>query len=554
MNIAAKVKLQNEKLQAQLVEAQQIIDRYRQLNESQTQQIHQRNHQHQKDQHHIDYLNERIALLLQHRFGTRSEKIVDPNQLNLFNEAELLQASADAEEQDDEWITVKRRKPKRGHRSPLPDHLPRHRVEHDLSESQKICPCCGDALTRIDEETTEQLEIVPAKIYVTQHVQFKYACRGCEDHIKTASKPPQPIAKALVSASLLAYIIVSKYVDALPLYRQEKIFERLQVFLSRTSMARWVVQASELIEPLIQMIFGQLLSGPLVQSDESNFQVLKEPGRAAQSQSHLWVMRGGPPEQPVACYHYDPGRGHEVLEDLLDGYQGYLQCDGWSAYNAFETRQKGVQLVGCMAHARRYFYECIKAKKESKTTQAIMHSSKADQAIRKIKELYVIEKHCKTMTDQQRHTYRQEHSVPKLDALRQWVEQTLPGVPPKCLLGKALHYMNNQWHKLIRYTEQGYIPIDNNADERQVKQYVIGRKNWLFADTQKGAHASAKLYTLLQTAKANGLEPFQYLVHVFTELPKIANNPEQIKSLLPWNISSKLLSKKSPEQHSSLAA
>lgn len=538
MKVTAKLKTENKKLQAQLLAQQQIIDQYRQLNDSQTQQIHQQKHQYQ-DQ--IEWLKERIETLLQHRFGPRSEKYVDPNQLNLFNEAELLDKQATDEEQDDEWVTTKRKNTRRGKRGPLPEHFQRYRVEHDLSEAEKICPCCAGELTRIDEETTEQLEIIPADIYVTQHVQFKYACRHCEEHITTAKKPPQPIAKALVSASLLAYIIVSKYVDALPLYRQQEMFKRLQIKLSRASMARWVVQASELIKPLIQMLIHPMLSGPLVQSDESRFQVLKEPGRPAQSQSQMWVLRGGSVDCPVVYYHYDPGRNHEVLETILDGYQGYLQSDGWSAYNTFARKQKGVRLIGCMAHARRYFFECIKAKKKSKTTHAIMHGSKANQAIQKIKELYAIEKHCKHMDDQQRHAYRQQHSVPKLAELRQWVDQTLPTVPPKCLLGKALIYMNNQWGKLIRYTEQGYLPIDNNADERQVKQYVIGRKNWLFADTPEGAHASAKLYTLIQTARTNGLEPYRYLRHVFTELPKIASDPKELESLLPWNINQKEL-------------
>jgi hypothetical protein len=262
--------------------------------------------------------------------------------------------------------------------------------------------------------------------------------------------------------------------------------------------------------------------------DETPVQVLKEPGKAAQSKSYLWLQRGGPPDKAVILFDYDPTRGSAVPQRLLDGFKGYLQTDGYDGYNAAVLTGK-LTHVGCWAHARRKFSEAVKAQGKNKKR------GKAHRGLALIQKLYRVEKAVRQTTPAERLAYRQQHAQPVLAELRDWLEQSLPQVPPKSATGKALNYLHNEWDKLIRYLDDGRLEMDNNLAENGIRPFVIGRKNWLFSDSVNGVKASANLYSLIETAKANDLEPYAYLRHVFTELPR-AQTVENIEALLPGNI------------------
>ena len=468
-------------------------------------------------------LTEQLNLALARRYAASSEKL-SPDQIRLFDEAEAeIQAAVPAAE---ETLTVPEHARRKRGRKPLPAVLPRVEVIHELPEAEQYCPHDGNLLTEIGAVTSEQLDIIPAKIRVIRHVRKQYACR-CGQCIRTAALPPQPIPKSLASPGLLAHITVSKYQDALPLYRQEAILSRIGVDLPRATLANWMIQAGQLIQPLINLLRDRLLAYDILQMDETPVQVLKEPGKTAQSKSYLWLQRGGPPKQPVVLYDYAPGRGQEVPKRLLAGFQGYLQTDGYDGYNAV-VAINNLTHVGCLAHARRKFDEAVKAQGKNNS------AGKAHRGLALIRKLYRVEKQARKLTPEARHDHRQRHARPILDELRSWLDEVLPQVPPASATGKALNYLHNEWDKLIRYLEDGRLEIDNNAAENAIRPFVLGRKNWLFSTSVKGVQASANLYSLIETAKANGLEPYAYLRHLFTELPK-AETVEAIEALLPGN-------------------
>jgi transposase len=419
----------------------------------------------QNYQTQVSLLQERLNLALAIRFAARSEK-VSPDQIRLFDEAES--DAAKSEEPDEVFaIEVSPHTRKRGGRKPLPANLPRVEVVYELPESEQVCEHDGRPLKVVGEVVSEQLDIVPATIQVIRHIRKQYAC-DCGQCIKTALLPAQPIPKSMASPGLLAHIAVCKYVDGLPLYRQETILNRINVDIPRGTKASWMIKVGTLVQPLINLLRDRSLDYDILQMDETRVQVLKEAGRRAQSQSYLWVQRGGPPDGRVILYDYDPSRSGAVPQRLLAGYRGYLQTDGYDGYNAV-VGTNGLKHLGCMAHARRRFDEAVKAQGKSKRR------------------------------------------------------------------GKALHYLHHEWDKLTRYLEDGRLEIDNNLCENAVRPFVMGRKAWLFSDSVAGVNASANLYSLLETAKAHGLEPYAYLREVFTKLPG-ATTVEDIEALLPGNI------------------
>lgn len=474
-------------------------------------------------------LTEQLNLALARRYAASSEKL-SPDQVSLFDEAELdsevPDTAVDASTDDDEITVAAHQRKKRG-RKPLPDHLPRVDVIHELAEDERCCEHDGQLLTEIGEVISEQLDIIPAKIQVIRHIRKKYAC-DCGQCIKTAPLPVQPIPKSMASPGLLAHITVSKYQDALPLYRQETILQRIGVEIPRATLANWMIKAGQLVQPLINLMQDRLLSHDIIQMDETTVQVLKESGKKAQSKSYLWLQRGGPPQQPVVVYHYDPGRGAGVAKRLLEGFKGYLQTDGYDGYNAVVDSNDLVH-VGCMAHARRKFSEAVKAQGNNRKR------GKAHRGLTLIQQLYRAEKQARKLTPEKRYEHRQCHAKPVLDEMRLWLDQVLPQVPPTSATGKALHYLHNEWERLIRYLEDGRLEIDNNVAENAIRPFVVGRKNWLFSDSVKGVTAGANLYSLIETAKANGQEPYAYLRYLFTELPKAAT-VDAIEALLPGNL------------------
>lgn len=497
----------------------------------------------QEKQQRIRLLEEQILLMRDKHFGRSSEQA--PGQLGFFDEAESGAGEEAPEVPITKSVTAPRKKA--SGRQPIPAELPRVRREHDLPEALKACDC-GCWMQEIGEEISEQLDIIPAKIQVIQNVRKKYACKACESGVKTAPLPAQPIPRSNASPGLLAQTTVAKYQDALPLARQEKIFNRIGVNLPRNTLASWIIRCGQLVQPLLNLLEDRLRAGPIIQCDETPVQVLKEPDKPPESQSYMWVRLGGLPNEQVVLYDYHPSRSGEVASALLSGFSGYLQTDDYAGYHAVGA-EKAITHLGCWAHARRKFIEAQKvADSKSKKTKGKDKSkknqpSKADIALNFIGHLYGIERKGKNLSPAERRQLRQTESLPVLDKLRNWLDKTLPKVLPKGALGKALSYLRKNWEKLCIYVEDGRLSIDNNDAENAIRPFVIGRKNWLFSDTPKGAKASAALYSLIETAKANGLEPYDYLRRVYTELPQ-AETVEAIEALLPWNAREAALTEK----------
>ena len=472
------------------------------------------------------FLEEQFRLAQHQRFGKSSEKADKdaPIQGDLFNEAEVLidedeKVDEDAEK---EHISYTRNKPKR---QPLPKDLPREEVIHDIED--KTCTCCGHELHQMGEERSEKLDFIPAQVKVIEHVRLKYSCRACEKNntkttIHIAPVPPSPIPKGIATPTLLSQIITSKYQYALPLYRQESLFKQYGIALSRQTMASWMMKCSDLFKLLYQLLKAILLKQHIIQADETTLNVIKDD----KIKSYMWVYCTGTdspkPNNPIpniVLYEYQLTRAGQCAADYLKGFTGYLQTDGYKPYEKTTTT-----LVGCWAHARRRFMDAKKVQPNGK-------SGKADMALSMIQKLYRIEISIKDKNAKEKYQQRQKEAKPILDKLEQWLAKS--HVVPNSKLGEAIKYCKNQWQKLIRYIEDGNLNIDNNRAERAVKPFVIGRKNWLFSNTANGAKASAMLYSIVETAKANGLIPFNYITYCLEQLCKPDVDVEQ---LLPWNV------------------
>ena len=485
---------------------------------------------------HIAILEEKLRLATVKTFAPKSEKLSALAQMDLFNEAETFGTKSDAPG-DAQEITVPAHTRERGKRKPIDASLPRVRIEHDIPDEKKSC-ACGCQLTRIGEVTSEQFDLVPARAQVLQHVRFKYACRSCEGvchdgpAVVTAAMPAQPVPKSNASPGLLAHICVAKFADGMPLYRQEGILARYRIGVSRTTMANWMIKLGDLVVPLINLMNEQQLGYDVLQMDETSVQVLKEDGRAATAKSYMWVRRGGAPGQRIILFDYAPSRAGAVPMRLLDEYKGYLQSDAYAGYNA-AARRDGVIHVGCLDHARRKFVEAVKAQ------HAIAGRERglAPEALLIMRRIYAIEKLARDakMSAEQRHTLRQEKARPVWNELHAWLDRNRNATPPQSLTGKAIGYLADEWPKLVRYLDDGRLEASNVLCENAIRPFVVGRKAWLFSDTPAGAHASARLYSLVETAKAAGLDPFDYLRRAFTLLPQAVTLAD-VEALLPWNV------------------
>ena len=478
----------------------------------------------EKNKGRIVHLEEENTLLRQRLFGRKSEQ-TDPAtpQLALFNQAESVVEAIDEDSEEEVVAPTKRR----GKRKPLPATLPRIEVIHELPEHELTC-VCGCRKHAIGEEISEQLEIVPMQIRVIKHVRKVYGCRDCETAPVTADRPAQVIEKSMASPSVLAMLLTTKYVDGLPLHRFETVLSRHGIKIPRQTLARWVIQCGEHLQPLLNLMRDRLLESPVIHCDETRVQVLKEPDRDPTIQSWMWVQASGPPDRKVVLFDYTSSRAQEVPLRLLESYRGYVMTDDYAGYNALAL-QPGVERLACMAHARRKFVDAQKVQPKGKT-------GRADIALTMINKLYGIEREFKDASDEQRFMGRLEQSLPILAQLKDWLAKTQPQVTPQSVLGKAVNYLASNWSRLERYVEAGFLPIDNNPAERAIKPFVIGRKAWLFSDTPKGATASAQIYSLVETAKVNGREPYTWLRHVLEHVP-LAKSVADYEALLPWNCS-----------------
>jgi transposase len=474
----------------------------------------------------VKLLEEELRLAKQKRFGASSEKL--SFQGDFFDEAELEQALSDVEQALVEAGEPPRNKAPRKKRKGFSDKLPRVRIDLPLSDDDK-----AGASRTFFTKVKEELDIVPAKAQVIEYWQEKavFADEHGGQRIEAAPRQPHPLGKCIASVSLLAYILVAKYADALPLHRLEKILGRYGGNISRTAMANWVIRLDDVFKPLINLLREHQLAGDYLQADETRIQVLKEDGKVATSDKWMWLVRGGPPDRPVVLFHYDASRSEEVPSRLLDGFAGVLQTDGYAGYNKV-CRDNPIMRIGCWDHARRKFVEARKAAPAKKTGEKV---SKAGVAIGKIRKLYAIEQRIKDLAPDQKTEQRQRLAEPVLDDLKTWLQANASRVPKDSLTAKAITYTLNQWDLLIGYLGDGRLNISNALAENAIRPFAVGRRNWLFADTSRGAKASATCYSLIETAKANGLEPYQYLRHVLTHIAA-AETVEQVEALLPWRV------------------
>lgn len=518
-------------------------DQYRDLDaaallallEEKDQKLKQKDHQisegKQKLLEHANYiriLEEYMQLAKLQKFAASSEKL--PFQVDFFDEAELELSLSEFEEQRQEPDKPPAKIQQTTRNRGFSEKLERVRVELRLSDEER-----AGAIRTFFTKVKEELEFIPAKMQVRELWQEKavFEEETGGDRIVTAPVPAHPLGKAKVGMSLLAWIIVSKYADGLPLYRQENILKRYDADVSRTSMAQWIIRLAALFQPMMERLRTIQNQSDYLQADETRLQVLKEKNKPAQSDKWMWVIRGGPPDKPSVLFDYDPSRGGAVATRLLEGFRGTLQADGYSGY-AQVCRTNQITRIGCMDHARRKFVEAVKAAKPKKSTRRV-HVGKAEVAIGKIRKLYAIEEKIKDWEPHAKREARQELAKPVLADIHEWLNNNLTKVPTGGKTHIAIQYMLNQWDYLVGYCEDGNLNISNALAENAIRPFATGRKAWLFADTPHGARASAMCYSLIETAKANGLEPHSYILYLLQNIAG-AETTEEREQLLPWNI------------------
>ncbi|ADZ89927.1 IS66 family transposase [Marinomonas mediterranea] len=471
---------------------------------------------------------EQWRLAQQRQFGTSSE--VMPGQRDLFDETseDELDSQVD-DEQENRPPAKKRTQPKR---KLLPKDLPRETVVLDIPEEEKVCDGCQGELHKMGEDKSEKLEFIPAQLKVLETVRPKYACRHCDQsgtHSTIKQREPEPsmIPKGIATPSLLAQIITGKFQYSLPLYRQETLFQQYGIELKRSTMSSWMATSAQVLQGLYHLLRQVMLQQSVLHADETTLQVIKE----KRGSCYMWVYCSGKdspdfnsPIPNIVLYDFQPSRAGACPKNFLSGYNGYLQVDGYAAYEQTEAT-----LVGCWAHARRKFTDIVKTTDKKKT-------GKAQLALSKIQKLYAIESVAQQKeTKEEAYQHRLKHAPTALEDYKAWLEKESKRLPPSSTIAKAVQYSLNQWDKLIQYLKAPELQLDNNRAERAIKPFVIGRKNWLFANTGNGAKSSAVLYSIIETAKANGLIPYEYLVTLFEELPK-RNVEDSLEDLLPWSI------------------
>ena len=489
----------------------------------------------------VDLLMEALRLARHKQFGASSEKSEDAlmEQLSfLFNEAEVFSAG---EKEEAENVTVvaahKRHKKHEYTLDNIPEGIETKQVEHRLEGADLICPQCGDTMTEIGKEVVRTMEIIPAQTIVREDIYYTYACKrcsesadeGCETPVVKAPREKNIIPGSFATPEAIAHIMTQKFVMGSPLYRQEQEINRQGIQLSRQTMSNWILKATEdYLTPVYKQLHKELLKRDVLHADETTLQVLHEPGKAPQSESYMWLYRtSGDTDKPIVLYEYQPGRGAKHPKEFLAGYKGYLHTDGYQGYHSLP---EDITVVGCWAHARRKFDEAVKSLPKGKAK-----GSSASQGLTYCNLLFGIEQEIADKTAEERYKERLEQAKPVLDAMFAWANSRTAA--PKSALGKALHYLKEQWPYLTNYLKDGRLEMSNNRAERSIKPFVIDRKNFLFANTPKGATGSAIMFSLIQTAIENGLDPYKYL----TWLLKTANNAdltdaEVVQKLMPWNM------------------
>src|SRR5579875_283866 len=467
----------------------------------------------------VEQLETRIAKLLRLQFGRSSEKRAQ--------EIEQLQLALDDLHEEGGARTqvlpaIKREAADKPYRRPLPDHLPREEIVH---EAASLCPKCGGALRTLGEEVSEVLEYVPASFKVVRHIRPKFSCRRCEA-ITVAPLPSLPIERGRPGPGLLAHVLISKYADHLPLYRQSEIYARHGVDLERSTLADWVGRSAALLEPLVKALRQEVMASPVLHGDDTPVPVLA-PGLGKTKTGRLWVYvrderPWGGARAPAAAYFYSPDRKGERPRGHLADFKGVLHADGYAGFNAlFEGN--AIAEAACWAHVRRKFFD----------VHADSASPIAQEALDRIGALYGIEADIRGRPPDERRRARQDKARPLIADLKAWLEATRPKLSAKSALAAAMRYALARWPALERYIDDGHLEIDNNAAERALRAVALGRKNYLFAGSDAGGQRAAAIYSLIETAKLNGLDPEAYLRDV---LNRIADHPiKRVADLLPWN-------------------
>lgn len=485
-----------------------------------------------KQESSIQNLQHQLHLFRTARFGRKTEKGVVPEQLALqFDEAELTAEPTTASEATEtETITYTRNKKGTG-RKALPKSLPYIEKIHDLNEDEKQCPC-GCALTHIDDEITEQLDVVPQMTFRVVHIRKKYACKSCCDTIRLAKLPKQPIDKAMAAPGLLAAIIDSKFNRHMPLYRQEAMFAEANISVTRGTLSNWLIKSANLLTPLVKLMIADIHDYDVAFADETPLQVLKEKDRLATQKSYMWLFIGGPPDKQAFVYQYHPTRSHQIPLNFFADFKGYLHADCYKAYVTL-GQMSHIDHVACWAHARRYFVDVAKISKK----EGLAH-----QLVKLIGKLYQLERDLKENNTKPDliFTCREKEAKPILAQIKALLDDAQLKVPPKSPLGTAIFYSLTHWEALNVYLKDGRLEIDNNRSERSIKPFVIGRKNWLFHGNDVGAHAGSILYSLIETCKQHQVEVFSWLKYVLANIHQ-AETAEQLEQLLPYNIDRKLL-------------
>jgi len=497
----------------------------------------------QSAQEEIESLHQKYKASLARYFSPTKEKISmeQAGQLGLFNEGETFidEDKKDKPVDAENNITIKEYTRKKGGKRKLPEFLPTEEHVYELSESERECKYCGKTHPVIGEERTEELDIIPMQIKKVVHIAKKYGPCSCDEFLHSgekeiikAEKPKRIIPYSFVSPGLLSYVIDMKYNYAMPFYRLSKKFDAIETEISRATLCNWSMLAAEKCEILYLAMLDYIKESKVIQMDETTVQVLNEEGRAAETKSFMWVMRGGDMKKKLTLFHYSPTRNSTVPIDLLKGFNGFLQTDGYEGYSK-AVIEYGLTHVGCLAHIRRKFFDALKSDKKSKT---------ASHALKLIARIYHVEKKLRdeNLLPDEFVKKRKDEAIPILSEFKEWLDEKHIYLTPKTDSGKAVNYALGQWNNFINYLESAELTPDNNIIENAIRPFVIGRKNWLFSNTPRGAKSSAILYSLVESAKDNNLNVYNYLRYIFTKLP-YAESSEDIKKLIPCNLTAEMI-------------
>ncbi len=487
---------------------------------------------------HLKFENEalrtKLHQVLHDRYGKKSEKVPD-EELPVLDEAVVTAEEAIVIAEAEATILVpthERNKPKR---RPLPKDLPREIIRHELSLDKQLCNC-GHPLHAIGEDSYEKLDYIPAQVKVIKHVCVKYGCRHCEIGITKAPAPTDFLPKSIAAPGLLSHVILSKYEDHCPLYRQERIWQRIGVDIPRSTLCNWVLMAAERLKILMPLMREEIIKLDYARADETPVQVLEENKLRTSKKAYMWVFTTGRTDKAVIVYQFAMSRAGINAEEFFVGFAGFLQSDGFSGYNKL-GKSEDVTRVGCMSHARRKFVSIVKT---TKTTGS------AHYAVAVIAKLYAIEAKIKeqNLDFQETKEYRLQYAKPILLEFKLWLTQKQKQAPPKSTLGQAIYYFIEHFQALTVYLEHGFLDIDNNFGERCIRGFAVGRRNWLFMGNERGGDAAAVFFTLIESAKANGLNTYAYFRFLMTELPNIdPQNTESLFAMLPHRIDVHLLQK-----------